>query len=87
MGRDGDEYGAFSSLIFSFMMSIFHVFGKRRAYACVCVLLQSSSEAVQRGVLSIVMRHRFQDKMIGGNLLHELSMSYIILFTLVSHLE
>lgn len=52
-------------------MSIFHVFGKRRAYACVCVLLQSSSEAVQRGVLSIVMRHRFQDKMIGGNLLHD----------------
>lgn len=49
VGRDGDEYGAFSSLIFSFMMSIFHVFGKRRAYACVCVLLQSSSEAVQRG--------------------------------------
>lgn len=67
--RDGNENGAFF-FDFSFMMSISHVFGKRRVYASVCYC-DEATEAVQRVVLSIIMRHRFQDKMIGGNLLHD----------------
>lgn len=38
--------------------------------ACVCYCNQAL-RLFNGGVLSIVMRHRFQDKMIGGNLLHD----------------